>query len=322
MRAKLNSLSLAWRVFAVNAAVFALGVVALAVSPATVSFPIARTEAFVLAAGLAAILLVNLVLVRRSLAPVQRLMELMRRVDLLRPGERLVVAGPSEVQELGAVFGEMLDRLERERRESGRASLARAEDERKRVAQELHDELGQSLTGVMLTLSRAARQAPNPVAEELLEAQETTRAALDSVRRIARQLRPEALDDLGLVPALTSLVKSFTDLSGLEVERSIADGLPKLTDDAELAVFRVAQESLTNVARHSRATRVRFDLNVANGGIRLSVADNGRGLRDAPFGTGIRGMQERAMLVGGTLEVFSPRSGGLEIRLTVPGGAK
>jgi two-component system, NarL family, sensor histidine kinase UhpB len=319
MLAKLSSISLVWRVIAVNTVVFALGVVALAVSPATVSFPIAVTEALVLAAGLAAILLVNLVLVRRSLVPLQRLMELMRRVDLLRPGERLAVGGPAEVQELGAVFGEMLDRLERERRESASAQLARVEDERKRVAQELHDELGQSLTGVMLTLGRTAARVPEPLSAELIEAQETTRSALDSVRRIARQLRPEALDDLGLVPALTSLVKSFADLSGLEVERSIADRLPGLSDHAELAVFRVAQESLTNVARHAGATRVRLELKGENGRVLLSVRDDGRGLGNAAFGTGIRGMQERAMLVGGALEVFSPRSGGVEIRLTVPG---
>lgn len=314
----MRRLSLVWRIFAVNATVFALGAVALAASPATVSFPIVLAEALVLGVGLAAILLVNLVLVRRSLAPLRRLMELMRRVDLLRPGERLAVAGPPEVQDLGAVFSEMLDRLERERRESGRATLARVEDERKRVAQELHDEFGQSLTGVMLMLSRAAAHAPDELRNELIEAQEATRAALDDVRRIARQLRPEALDDLGLVPALTAFLNSFSDVSGLVVERSFADDLPEIGKESELAIFRVAQESLTNVVRHAAATLVRVQLEAANGGVRLSVRDDGVGLGDARTGIGIRGMQERAVLVGGTLEVFSPPAAGVEIRLTVP----
>jgi two-component system, NarL family, sensor histidine kinase UhpB len=317
----MRRLSLVWRIFAVNAAVFALGAVALAASPATVSSPILVAEALVLGVGLAAILLVNLILLRRSLAPLRRLMELMRRVDLLRPGERLAVAGPPEVQDLGAVFSEMLDRLERERRESGRATLARVEDERKRVAQELHDELGQSLTGVILMVSRAATRAPAELRDDLLEAQEATRAALDDVRRIARQLRPEALDDLGLVPALNAFITSFSDVSGLAVERSFADELPQIGKESELAIFRVAQESLTNVVRHATATRVIVRLEPADGGVRLSVRDDGIGLRDAPIGIGIRGMQERAVLVGGALEVFSPRGAGVEVRLTVPRAA-
>jgi two-component system sensor histidine kinase UhpB len=317
-----SRLSLIWRIFAVNAAVFAGGVIALAVSPATVSSPIVLREALVLMLGLAAILVVNLILVRRSLSPLERLMELMRRVDLLRPGERLPVTGPAEVQDLGAVFGEMLDRLERERRESGRATLARLEEERRRVAQELHDELGQSLTSVMLMLARSAAHAPAQARGELVEAQEATRAALEDVRRIARQLRPEALDDLGLVAALTSLVNSFSDASGLQIERAFADGLPALGKEAELAIFRVAQESLTNVARHAGATRVRVDLRAVDGRVQLSVLDDGHGLGGVPFGTGIRGMQERAMLVGGIVEVFSPRFGGVEVRLTVPGNVE
>jgi two-component system sensor histidine kinase UhpB len=126
---------LAWRIFLVNAAVFAVGAAALALSPATVSWPIALTEAVVLTSGLMAMLLVNLVLVRRSLAPLERLTQLMHRVDLLRPGRRLDITGPAEVRELGAVFNEMLDRLERERRESGWHAFQAQETERKRVAQ-------------------------------------------------------------------------------------------------------------------------------------------------------------------------------------------
>jgi two-component system sensor histidine kinase UhpB len=118
-RDALGTAPFAWRIFAVNAVILVAAAMALALSPATVSFPIALTEGLILAVGLIAILIVNLLLVRRSFAPLERLTRLMRSVDLLRPGQRLDVTGPQEVRELGAVFNEMLERLERERHESG-----------------------------------------------------------------------------------------------------------------------------------------------------------------------------------------------------------
>jgi two-component system sensor histidine kinase UhpB len=311
---------LVWRVFLVNAAVFALGATALALSPATVSFPILLAEALVLGFGLVAILLVNLFLLRRSFAPLARLMALMRRVDPLRPGERLRAEGPPEVRALGSVFNEMLDRLEHERQHSGREMISRLESERTRVARELHDELGQSLTSVMLQLSRLAERAPSDLRADVLEAREATRSTLDDVRDIARRLRPEALDDLGLFAALTSLTVSFSEATGLRVERAFGDALPDLSPEAELTVFRVAQESLTNAARHAGASTVTIELRRLQTprAVRLRVRDDGIGLGGAAFGSGIRGMQERAMHVGGSLEIFSPSPGGVEVRLTVP----
>ena len=313
---------LAWRIFLVNATVFALGAAALALSPATVSWPIALAEAVVLTAGLTATLLVNLVLVRRSLAPLERLAALMRHIDLLRPGQRLDVTGPAEVRELGAVFNQMIDRLERERHESGWDALQGQEAERKRVAQELHDEVGQALTAVMLQLSRLKKRSPADLEEELREAQETTRASLDDVRRIARQLRPEALDDLGLVPALVALATTFAERTELRVGRRLEEDLPPLSAEAELALFRVAQESLTNAARHSGSSRVELRLESDGDGVLLRVQDYGTGLNGAPPGSGIRGMRERALLIGGNLTVRSVPGGGAEVRLRVPAGKR
>jgi two-component system sensor histidine kinase UhpB len=309
---------LAWRVFVVNAVVFAAGTAALALSPATVSFPIALTEALVLVSGLSAILLVNLLLVRRSLQPLERLTSLMHRVDLLRAGERLELSGPAEVRELGAVFNEMLDRLERERREAGREALRAQENERKRVAQELHDEVGQAITALMLQLGRLAKHAPKDLQPELREAQDATRSTLDDVRTIARQLRPEALDDLGLASALTALANAFGDRAGLRVERRIDPNLPRLDPDVELVELRVAQESLTNVARHAGTSRVDLRLEPGGRGVCLRVRDYGRGLNGAQPGSGVRGMRERALLVGGELSVASQAGGGVEVRLDVP----
>ena len=309
---------MAWRIFLVNATVFALGAAALALSPATVSWPIALAQALVLTVGLTATLLVNLLLVRRSLAPLERLTGLMHRVDLLRPGQRLEITGPAEVRELGAVFNQMLERLERERHESGWDALQSQEAERKRVAQELHDEVGQALTAVMLQLSRLTKRSPAELENELREAHETTRASLDDVRRIARQLRPEALDDLGLVPALVALATTFAARTGLRVYRRLDEDLPPLPPEAELALFRVAQESLTNAARHSGSSGVELWLESDQDEVLLRVRDHGKGLDGTRPGSGIRGMRERALLIGGDLTIETVAGGGGEVRLRIP----
>jgi two-component system sensor histidine kinase UhpB len=305
------------QIFLVNAAILVAATMALALSPATVSFPIALTEGIVLAVGLLAILTVNLLLLRRLFAPLERLTKLMRGVDLLRPGQRLEATGPQEVRELGAVFNEMLDRLERERHESGWDALKAQEEERKRVAQELHDEVGQALTAVMLQIGRLVKHSPNELNAELQETLETTRASLDDVRRIAKQLRPEALDDLGLIPALSALVATFADRTGLRIQHRLED-VPALESETELVVFRVAQESLTNIARHARTTRVDLTLDRNGREIVLCVRDYGRGTDGATAGAGIRGMRERALLIGADLSIGPCNGGGTEVRLAVP----
>jgi two-component system, NarL family, sensor histidine kinase UhpB len=308
-----------WRIFLVNAAILTIATAALALSPATVSFPIALAEGLVLAIGLLAILMLNLVLLRRLFAPLERLTRLMRDVDLLRPGQRLEASGPQEVRELGGVFNEMLDRLERERHESGWDALTRQEAERKRVAQELHDEVGQALTAVMLQIGQLARSAPAELNADLQEALETTRASLDDVRRIAKQLRPEALDDLGLVPALGALVATFADRTGLRIAHRL-DTVPELDDEAELVVFRVAQESLTNAARHAQTSRIDVTLDCDARDLVLRVRDFGRGVDGATPGGGIRGMRERALLIGADLSILTQKDGGTEVKLAVPHG--
>jgi two-component system sensor histidine kinase UhpB len=313
-----RTMPFAWRIFVVNAAILVVAAVALAFSPATVSFPIALTEGIVLTVGLVAILLVNLFLVRRSFAPLERLTRLMRRVDLLQPGQRLDVSGPEEVRELGAVFNEMLDRLERERHESGWDALKAQEEERRRVAQELHDEVGQALTAVMLQIGRLAKKAPEELTHELQETLDTTRASLDDVRRIAKQLRPEALDDLGLVPALNALATTFAERTGLRIGRRLPANPPALGKEDELVLFRVAQEGLTNAARHAGTSRVDLSLEETSAGIVLRVRDYGVGFDGGSAGGGIRGMRERALLIGADLSIRSAQGGGTEVTLSLP----
>jgi two-component system sensor histidine kinase UhpB len=319
MPPSLSSASLFWRVFAMNAVVFALGTAALAFTPATVSFPLALTEAIVLLVGLLAMLLANAFLLRLSFSPLAGLVSLMERIDLLRPGQRLPTSGPREVAEVVDSFNEMLERLETERRVSSGRVLRAQEEERRRVAQDLHDEIGQRLTAVVLELKRAAEHAPRELQPILLDAQETARSSVDEVRRIVRQLRPEALDELGLVSALAALGSAFAERTGLAFEPSFPPKLPPLARDSELAVYRVAQESLTNVARHAGATTVRLSLGLEPGAVILAVADDGAGFSGlADDGGGVRGMRERALLVGGEIALSRSAEGGVEVRLRVP----
>jgi two-component system, NarL family, sensor histidine kinase UhpB len=313
-----SKLSLYWRVVVANAIVFALGTAVLALSPATVSFPVALAEGLVLGAGLAAILLANAFLLRLTFRPLDRLTGLMRRIDLLRPGQRLSVSGASEVAEVIRTFNDMLDRLEAERRSSSGRALMAQEAERQRIAQELHDEIGQSLTAVLLQLKRVAANAPADVRRDLLDAQETARGSLDEVRRIARRLRPGVLEDLGLVSALGALGRSFSEQTGLPVERRFERSIPSLSEEVELALYRVAQEGLTNVARHAGASRVQLSLERSPRGVVLRMADDGQGLNGAPDGDGLRGMRERAILIGGHLSIESRPRGGVEITLEAP----
>ncbi|WP_448612112.1 HAMP domain-containing sensor histidine kinase [Geodermatophilus sp. URMC 60] len=315
-----RGLPLFWRVCLVNGAVFAVGTAVLAASPATVSTPVLAREALILAVGLTVMLVANGLLLRAMLAPLDRLQRLMEDVDLLRPGQRLPEQGRGPVADVIGSFNAMLARLEAERAASSGQALAAQEAERRRVAQELHDEVGQSLTAVLLGLRRVADRAPAELQDEVLLVQEAARASLDEVRQVVRRLRPGVLDDLGLVSALTSLVTEHARLTGAEVCRRFAADLPPLGPDAELVVYRVAQEALTNVARHADARRVCVDLTPSFAGdvVQLRVADDGRGLGDSCEGAGLRGMRERAMLVAATLSVGRHQEGGTELRLLVP----
>lgn len=322
-------MSLFWRVFGLNALVLGAATALLLWAPVTVSVPVLLTEAVILVGGLAVMLVANAALLRWGLAPLGRLTRLMATVDLLRPGQRLPAPGPGprgggggEVAELIRAFNAMLDRLEHERATSSARALLAQESERRRIAQELHDEVGQSMTAILLVLKRAADAAEEPLREELRQAQEITREGLDEVRRLVRHLRPGVLDDLGLVSALTSLTHNFATHTGLHVVRHFDADLPALEQQTELVLYRVAQESLTNAARHADAGRVEVSLRRGEETVVLEIADDGRGIEAACEGAGIRGMRERALLAGAALHLTSTPGTGTRVRLAVPAPRK
>ncbi|MFE2261304.1 sensor histidine kinase [Streptomyces griseosporeus] len=311
-------MSLFWRIFALNAVVLGAATALLLWAPVTVSVPVLLTEAVILVAGLAVMLVANAALLRLGLAPLDRLTRLMATVDLLRPGQRLTASGGREVAEVIRTFNAMLERLEQERATSSARALLAQEAERRRIAQELHDEVGQSMTAILLGLKRAADAAPAPLREDIEEVREITRESLDEVRRLVRRLRPGVLDDLGLVSALTSLAEDFATHTGLHVARRFDSDLPGLAPETELVLYRVAQESLTNVARHADARRVTVALRRAGESVVLTVTDDGRGIKAPREGAGIRGMRERALFVGAGLEITPAPGSGTRVQLTAP----
>jgi two-component system, NarL family, sensor histidine kinase UhpB len=317
-----TSLPLYWRICLINGLVFVAGTAALAISPATVSSRVLPSEVVVLAVGLVVILATNALLVRTSLAPLDRLIKLMGSVDVRRPGRRLPEQGSGSVAILVRAFNAMLTRLENERGASNAMALAAQEAERHRIAQELHDEVGQRLTAILLGLKRVVDQVPADVAEDVLAVQDAARASLEEVRQVSRRLRPGVLEDLGLVSALSALATEFSTYSSAHVRRGFSRGLPKMSAETELVIYRVAQEALTNVARHADAKNVELTLGRQGDGVLLQVADDGRGLHGWAEGAGVRGMRERAMLVGGHLDIGPRVGGGTEVRLLVPSPAR
>jgi two-component system sensor histidine kinase UhpB len=314
-------MSLLWWVFLANGAVLLIALLLLTFAPIEVHAPIQIDQFAVLLAGFVVLVGLNLLLLRRVLAPLFRLTEAMSSVDPDRPGRRLSGVNPrsAEGQAMARSFNAMLDRLESARHQAARTALAAQEAERLRVARELHDEIGQTLTAVAIEAGSAAH-GDSELAHALRNVADGVRESLEEVRRIARELRPEALDDLGLVNALIALSTRIGAQGGPRVRRDLQAQLPPLSPDVELVIYRVAQESLTNALRHSGASEVTVSLTADAENVTLAVKDDGKGMptqlpRDS---SGIAGMRERALLVGGMLSLAAVPGQGTEVRLTIP----
>jgi two-component system sensor histidine kinase UhpB len=263
---------------------------------------------------------------RRRLRPLEDLVEAMEKVDLSSPRPLLPasidgVGETEEVERIELAFLRMMRRLEAERRRAGSAALHAQEEERARVARDLHDEVNQSLTGLLLRLEAAREAAPPELEDELAETKALANQAMRELLSLARQLRPTALDDLGLAAAVGGQVEQ---LSRGEIDATLGTegDFSDLGDDAQLVVYRVAQEALSNAARHSGAAHIEVRLRRAgDGGVVLEVTDDGCGFAfdESQRGLGIGGMRERALLVGGELTIESRPDHGTTVRLTVPG---
>jgi two-component system, NarL family, sensor histidine kinase UhpB len=314
--------SLLSQVLAVNTAlVAATAIVAAVLAPDNAGDVAAMQRLLLIGLAVVSAVLLNSLLLKRRLAPLDRLLQTMERVDLASPGQRACAPhnAPREIERLTADFNRMLARLEEERVESGRAVIRAQEEERARIAQDLHDEVNQALTAILLRLQAAMLDVPPGLRSELKEIQTLATRAMEELLTLARTLRPTALDDHGLVPALASQVADFGERTGIRSSFHRHGEAPTLSDEEQLVLYRVTQESLSNVVQHSGASAVRVELS-SIGRTVLRVRDDGCGfkpIKGSGNRLGVSGMRERALLVGGRLNVFSAPGEGTTIELTM-----
>jgi two-component system, NarL family, sensor histidine kinase UhpB len=322
-----NRPALLTQVLAVNALLVAAtvlaGTVMVHVDPGAVADP---RRLALLACALLATVLVNGLVLRRRFAPLEHLIAAMEAVDLSgRGGPAPAARGEvQEVTRLRQAFDRTVERVDTERARTAGAVLQAQEAERARVARDLHDEANQALTGVLLRLQATAERAPAELREELRETQGVATQAMEELLRLARELRPAALDDLGLTAALRTLVTEFGRRAAVQAEFSLEPGaLDELGEDAQIVVYRVAQEGLSNVAQHAAARRVRVSAVREDGEAVVRIDDDGRGFgpADAGGGLGLTGMRERAVLAGGRVAVRSVPGEGTLVELRLGGAA-
>jgi len=272
------------------------------------------------------LLLVNLILLRRRFSPLETLIARLEEIDPAQPNTQFVVPSTAveEVERLAITFRRLLKRIEDERRRSGRLVLRAQEEERRRLARDLHDEVNQALTAILLRLQALSESAPPELAGEITELKALVNQAMTELLRLARQLRPTSLDDMGLIAALESQIARFSHQTGIQAVLHHEGAADSISEDQQTVIYRVVQEALSNTAKHSDATFVDFELRVfPSHGVELRVRDNGKGFdaargADGGPGIGLSGMAERARLVGGELTVTSSPGSGTRVRLYIP----
>jgi len=289
-----------------------------------------QLEIAIIMVGLIISLGVNWAILRLAFRP---LFTLQQTLDLVRRGDfsaRVpLVQGDPDIAWLTATANLMLDRLAEHRQALAAQILRALEEERKRIARELHDETSQSLTSLLVNLEAVEQLLlvnPAEALSRLTITKEITRRSLDETRRLMFDLRPSVLDDLGLVPALRWLIGHRVHPVGLQAEFSSHGLDERLSEELETALFRILQEAINNTVKHANASTVRIELTREPGRIVGVVQDDGIGFHPmdpSPVeagerGLGLFGMHERAGLVGGKIEINSAPGRGTIVRVVVP----
>jgi two-component system sensor histidine kinase UhpB len=277
---------------------------------------------------------VNFLVLRAAFQPLdslERLADAVRLGDLSARAHPVPLSDP-QIARLVETFNDTLDELERDQdqlRELAMQVIDAQEGERKRIARELHDDTAQVLFAQLLSVT-ALKSSPYEVVRETAERLETlTVEAIEGVRRLALELRPPALDDLGLREAVGDLAQRFSENTGMHVAFDVHGSRDRLSPEIELVLYRVAQEAMTNVVKHSNATSARITLHRMDDRVDLTVDDNGVGFVPAEsmqrdergLGLGLFGMEERASLVGGSLAIRQLVPSGTRVAASIPIGA-
>ncbi len=296
-----------------------------------VKWPLLMTVALVALAEL----WIGYSLSRGIVRSLRQLREGARRIAQESLADRIPPPPEPEFAELAETLNEVMvtlarTRAERSRLQAERVTLLRErlaqvvqaqEDERARVSRELHDQSGQALTALKYGLNHLSRLCPEePARKEIERLLELATAAGRQISALARDLRPAVLDDLGLVAALRGYCREYTEHVGIPVEIAAWPTLPRLGPQTETTMFRVIQEALTNVAKHSEAQNVWIELSQSSDSVLVQIRDNGRGFdpESVRSGLGLTGMRERVALIGGEVQIVSRPGGGTVINLTVP----
>jgi len=281
-----------------------------------------RLQFLVLALFIILTLCANLWMLRRRFQPLERLIERLENVEPSAPATFDLGEEPvAEIERLYEAFRRLLRRIEDERRRSGKLVLRAQEEERGRVARDLHDEVNQGLTAILLRLEALAQDSPPERAEEVAELKRLANTAMEELLNLARQLRPMALDDHGLEPAIDSQLKRFGERTGVETRFETRGPVDSLDEDRQTAIYRIVQEAMTNAGRHANPNCVEVLLSVSDAGVELRVSDDGSGFEPATRrerGLGLEGMAERARLVGGELDLRSAPGSGSSLTLRIP----
>jgi len=315
--------SLIGQIVAANVVLFALTLLAASIAAGLdLGSSNKRWDFLILALAIVLTLCTNLWMLQRRFRPLESLIDQIEAIDPAEPTplELRRTEPVEEIDRLAASFHGLLERIEEERRRSGQLAMRAQEEERRRLARDLHDEVNQALTAILLRLEALAQETPPERAPEVVALKRLVNQAMDELLNLARQLRPSALDDHGLVAALETQLKRFSARTGIEARLDKAGAPDTLADVVQTAIYRIAQEALTNVTRHAGATVVELLVAEDEGAVELRVSDDGRGFDPAVRGGGLGlvGMAERARLVGGELDVRSAPGGGTTITLRVP----
>ncbi|MCL5256425.1 MAG: sensor histidine kinase [Chloroflexi bacterium] len=332
--------SLFWKAFVANSLIILIGGTAAVLVARDLIQPSAIQEATVyIVAAVTISLFANYVVLRVAFLPLQALRNTVLaflRGDLTVRAERSVIGAP-QVNDLADILNVILDKLqdytgtieaknEQLRRLSAQVITAQ-EEERRRISRELHDEASQNLTSLMLGYKMLESSKDlEEVRDRVADLKIITGQAMDEIRKLAWELRPTALDDLGLAPALRGYVKEFERQMPAAIKFKVVGVKDRLAPELETVLYRAVQEALTNVARHSQANSVDVSLVQQDRVVVATVQDNGAGFNAGEVldgtgdqrGMGLIGMRERAALVGGQVEIESKPGSGTRITVTVP----
>lgn len=328
-RTKLPALTVLFKVLIANSAVILVGATLGTYLATRIHQPNGSAILIIfIASGWIISVLINFILLKYTFHPLTQLRETMKRVQSGNTDLRAPLTGQDpEVDQLADAFNTMLETLDESARSRATQILAAQEQERKRIARELHDETSQVLTSLLISLKILEETISNEAArQQMEETRSLVHQTLRAIRNLSIDLRPSALDDLGLVPALRWYLKEYQQKCKVEVEFSASPFKGRLPPEIETTIYRIVQEALTNTAKYAQATKVGVSVVETEEGVRATVSDDGKGfdaqtLLKLPWqerGLGLAGMHERAALLDGALLIHTEPGKGTTIDVTIP----